>query len=104
MGWLRRLRDWLLGGTVLADWRFILYTRSGCHLCEVAWQRLQRARRRYGFRIEVVDVDGDDALRQRHGQLVPVVEVNGRLRFRGGVNPVLLERLLRAEVERRASS
>jgi hypothetical protein len=68
MRWLRRLRDWLLGGTALADWRLTFYTRQGCHL----------------------------------GKLVPVVVVNGRLRFRGGVNRVLLERLLRAEADRRA--
>lgn len=29
-------------------------------------------------------------------QFVPVVALNGKVRFRGQVNPVLLERLLRA--------
>jgi hypothetical protein len=101
MGWLRRLRDWLLGGRALGDWRLTFYTRRGCHLCEVAWEKVRRARRRYGFQVDVIDVDGDAGLRERFGELVPVVEVNGRLRFRGGVNRVLLERLLRAEADRR---
>ena len=73
--------------------RFILYTRQGCHLCEEA-ATLAQARRRFRFPIETIDVDTDPALRQQYGLEVPVVTVNGQLRFRGRVNPVLLERLL----------
>jgi glutaredoxin len=74
-----------------------MYTRQGCHLCDAAWQRLEKARRRYGFALAVRDVDADPALAERYGSCVPVVTVNGKVRFRGAVNPVLLERLLRAE-------
>jgi glutaredoxin len=74
-----------------------MYTRQGCHLCEEAWQTLQRARERYDFRLETADVDADPALVAAYGECVPVVTVNGVVRFRGAVNPVLLERLLRAE-------
>ena len=42
-------------------------------------------------------MDTDGELVARYGEWVPVVTVNGKVRFRGGVNPVLLERLLRAE-------
>jgi glutaredoxin len=74
-----------------------MYTRRGCHLCEVAWERLEEARRRYDFVLKAQDVDADPALAAQHGNCVPVVTVNGKVRFRGAVNPVLLERLLRAE-------
>ena len=74
----------------------VVYTRHGCHLCEVAWDQLRREQRRHGFRLEAVDVDTDPELVTRHGTCVPVVTVNGRVRFRGAVNPVLLRRLLRA--------
>lgn len=74
---------------------FVVYTRRGCHLCEVAWEQLRRARRRHGFRLEAVDVDTDPDLAARYGSCVPVVTVDGRVRFRGRVNPVLLRRLLR---------
>jgi hypothetical protein len=47
--------------------------------------------------LEAIDVDGDPALVERYGLTVPVVTVNGKERFRGGVSPALLERLLRAE-------
>lgn len=84
--WPRRRLDHL---------HFVLYTRRGCHLCEAAWGQLRRARRRYGFRLEAVDVDRDPELAARYGTCVPVVTVNGRVRFRGAVNPVLLRRRLR---------
>jgi glutaredoxin len=73
----------------------VLYTRRGCHLCEDAKGYLGRARRRYGFALREVDVDTDPDLAARYGQEVPVVEIDGRVRFRGAVNPVLMERLLR---------
>jgi Glutaredoxin-like domain (DUF836) len=74
----------------------VLYTRQGCHLCEDAWGELAAARQRYGFRLSLVDVDSDPRLVTEHGEHVPVVTVNGLVRFRGRVNRVLLERLLRA--------
>ncbi len=74
-----------------------MYTRRGCHLCETAWARLEEARQRYGFVLRAQDVDADPHLAAAHGDCVPVVTVNGKVRFRGVVNPVLLERLLRRE-------
>jgi glutaredoxin len=78
----------------LPHWRVVFYTRRGCHLCDDAWALLQRAQRRHGFVLEAADVDADPALRERFGLTVPVVEVNGKVRFRGRVSPVLLDRLL----------
>jgi glutaredoxin len=76
------------------------YTRSGCHLCDVAWERLQARQRRYGFQLEAVNIDGRPELEACFGESVPVVTVNGRVRFRGTVNEVLFLRLLRAESNR----
>lgn len=74
----------------------ILYTRQGCHLCEDAHEILERARERFGFSLRLVDIDTDPELVRRHGLEIPVVTVDGEIRFRGRVNPVLLTRLLRA--------
>jgi ABC-type hemin transport system ATPase subunit len=79
----------------------VLYTRQGCHLCEHASQVLHQARQRLRFSLSVVDVDGSLDLAARYGDCVPVVTVNGKVRFRGAVNRVLLARLLRAEGRRR---
>jgi glutaredoxin len=74
-----------------------MYTRKGCHLCDIAWEILTRAQNQYGFLIETQDVDSDPVLAEQFGQVVPVVLVNGKVRFRGRINDVLLERLLEAE-------
>src|SRR5437899_847842 len=77
----------------------VMYTRRGCHLCDDAWQQLQARQRRHGFALESVDVDADPELITLYGNEVPVVTVNGTVRFRGGINDVLLDRLLRAAAQ-----
>ena len=68
----------------------ILYTRQGCHLCDNARDVLLR----YGLRPQLVDIDTDPALREQFDTCVPVVVIDGKERFRGRVNEVLLNRLL----------
>jgi glutaredoxin len=81
----------------LTDWNVVMYTRQGCHLCEQAWQQLEQAQHRYQFALQQVDVDADADLVREYGECVPVVVINGRVRFRGVINPVLLKRLLSGE-------
>jgi glutaredoxin len=69
----------------------ILYTRRGCHLCDEAKAVLLR----HGLSPQEVDIDADPQLRERYGQCVPVVVIDGQQRFRGRINEVLLRRLLR---------
>jgi glutaredoxin len=68
----------------------VLYTRRGCHLCDEAHALLQRR----GLLPRLVDIDAHPALRERYNECVPVVEIDGKERFRGRVNEVLLERLM----------
>jgi glutaredoxin len=74
-----------------------VYTRAQCCCCHKAIDLLRDYQRVHGFAIETVDVDSDPALVERFNESVPVVMVNGKVRFKGVVNPVLLERLLLAE-------
>ncbi len=67
-----------------------LFTRQGCHLCDQARQLLES----HGVVVESIDIDQDPALLARYTNCVPVVVLDGRERFRGRVNPVLLKRLL----------
>ncbi|MBA4107613.1 MAG: NrdH-redoxin [Pirellula sp.] len=69
----------------------VIYTRNGCHLCEEAEALLVAQ----GIAPILIDVDADEALRERFNECVPVVEIDGKIRFRGRVDPVLLRRLLR---------
>lgn len=68
----------------------VLFTRSGCHLCDVAKATLLS----HGLEPEEVDIDQDAELRQKYHTCVPVVEIEGQVRFRGRVNELLLRRLL----------
>ena len=76
---------------------FTVYSRAGCGCCHKALDVLNALQPKHGFRVEEVDVDADPALAETFGLSVPVVAVNGKVRFKGVVNPVLLERLLEAE-------
>jgi glutaredoxin len=68
----------------------VLYTRKGCHLCDDALAVLER----HGLSPRRVDIDADADLQQRYNECVPVVVIDGKERFRGRVNEVLLARLL----------
>ena len=76
----------------MANHNVVLYTREGCHLCHDAEQVLMR----YGLRPRLVDIDQDRELVARFDTCVPVVEIDGQVRFRGRVDEVLLRRLLQA--------
>jgi glutaredoxin len=81
----------------LSHLRVTVYTRRQCCCCHKATELLENYRRKYRFTIEAVDIDSDPELAARHGTTVPVVAIGNKVRFRGVVNPVLLERLLLAE-------
>ena len=68
----------------------ILYTRSGCHLCDVAEEILVK----HGLSPQTVDIDLNSRLLEQYNDCVPVVVMDGQVRFRGRVNSVLLKRLL----------
>ena len=76
---------------------FTVYTRVQCCCCHKALDLLKDFQRGHGFQITEVDIDADAELVAKYGNEVPVVAVNGKVRFRGVVNPALLERLLTAE-------
>jgi glutaredoxin len=69
----------------------LIYTRRNCHLCDEAKAVLQR----HGLSLEEVDIDGDAQLREQYDRCVPVVVIDGRERFRGRVDELLLRRILR---------
>ena len=76
--------------------KILLYTRSGCHLCEDAKLVLEKYRAQFGLTIVEVDIDQDAAIEAAYDCWVPVVEIDGKVRFRGQVNEALLLRLLRS--------
>ena len=70
-----------------------VYSRDGCHLCEEAIELLQS----YSAFLppaQEIDIDLDPALRSRFDTEVPVVAIDGKVRFKGRVSDVLLRRLI----------
>lgn len=75
--------------------RVRVYSRDGCHLCDEAVELLWDFR--YGAYLptaEVVDISADPELEAKFKTQIPVVEFDGRIRFRGRINEVLLRRLI----------
>jgi hypothetical protein len=77
----------------------VLYTRAGCHLCEVMKQEIEDAHLPVPYVLREVDVDSDPALAERHGRSVPVLAIEGRVAFKAR----LARAQLIAKVERAAA-
>lgn len=60
----------------------VLYSRKGCHLCEVVKESLAKLSRRGGFSWQEIDVDSDAELRHQFNDEVPVVFIDGRKAFK----------------------
>lgn len=58
--------------------RVTLYSRPGCHLCDVAREVIERVCADLGERYAEVDIDADPQLRERFTDEVPVTFVDGR--------------------------
>ena len=74
----------------------VLYSRPGCHLCEVAREAIDGVRVRHPFSFEEVSIEGDDALEIAYGIRIPVVLVDGEERFEIEVDAGELAALVRS--------
>ena len=72
-----------------------LYSRSNCHLCDVAMESLTNLQSELEFEIEKLLIDGDSELETKYGEQVPVILINGKQhdffrvdpeRFRNAIN------------------
>jgi glutaredoxin len=78
------------------DLHFIIYTRHACPLCDEAARVVAKYQVRHEFSLETQDVDQSPELAKEFGLCIPVIAINGKVRFRGHVNEVLLQRILDA--------
>ena len=56
-----------------------MFTRAGCHLCDDALEVVAAACAASGTEYELVDIDTNPELRERYGDQVPVVTVDGAM-------------------------
>jgi len=71
-----------------------LYGKPGCHLCDEARQAIQAVREERPFELREVDVSLDPALHRRYGERIPVVELGGEELFEYHVDPAALRERL----------
>lgn len=59
-----------------------MYSKPGCHLCEVVKDTLRSLEDRGTFHWREVDIDEDPELRRLYWDQIPVVFVDGRKSFK----------------------
>jgi glutaredoxin len=64
----------------------LLYSRKGCHLCEIVKESLVKLQKRGGFTWREIDVDSNVEIRRLYKDEVPVVFINGRKAFKYRMN------------------
>ena len=78
----------------------VLFTRPGCHLCDVAREtilhlhRLRDSATYFGFAFDEVDIEADEELELEYGIRIPVVEIDDEEAFEVTVDPIQLEEQL----------
>jgi glutaredoxin len=55
-----------------------VFSRQGCHLCQVAEKALEDLRPELDFRVEVIFIDGSAELEKLYGDQVPVIHIDGK--------------------------
>jgi len=55
-----------------------VYTRKGCHLCDMAIETLESLQPELQFDIEKRFIDGDPTLEEKYGEQVPVIHIDGQ--------------------------
>jgi glutaredoxin len=65
-----------------------VYSRHGCHLCEIAEQTINSLRIDLEFSVEVLYIDGNEELEKLYGTEVPVIHINGEHHDFYKVDPV----------------
>ena len=77
-----------------------VYSRSNCHLCEVALEVISEIRKEFEFTISKILIDGNAELEEKYGEQVPVILINNQPhdffrvdpeRFRLAISKIILD-------------
>ncbi len=60
----------------------VVYSREGCHLCDVVKETLKQLEGQADFQWREVDIDADPELRAKYNDEVPVVFIDERKAFK----------------------
>ncbi len=82
--------------------RVVIYTRPGCHLCDVAKAQIAHAGCDDLFTLEEINIDSDAELTRRYGWDIPVVTIDGTHAFKHRLTAEDFRRELRRALGPRA--
>lgn len=58
--------------------RIVMYSKPGCHLCDIAYQLVEGLHRDFDFGLEQIDITTDPDLLEEYGKKIPVLVVDNR--------------------------
>jgi glutaredoxin len=56
-----------------------IYSRSGCHLCEIAIDRINSTLNELDFELDIKLIDDDIKLQEEFGEQVPVILIDDKV-------------------------
>ena len=65
----------------------VVYSRKGCHLCDIVKNQLGQLQPGNNFHWREIDIDTDPELKQKYNDEIPVVFINGRKAFKYRIDP-----------------
>ena len=78
--------------------RFLMYSRTGCGLCEEMLLELSALPAAAGVPIDVLDVDAEPRAQARYGHKIPVLLLGGELVCHGRLDVEEVGKALRASL------
>jgi glutaredoxin len=81
-----------------------IYTKRGCHLCDVAKTNILAAASGREFTLEEIDIETDEQLYARYRYDIPVVLINGIKAFKHSVDVKEFKRKLERLAEKNNKS
>jgi glutaredoxin len=78
----------------------IVYSRPGCHLCDIAKSVITLAGCAEQFTLEEINIESDPELRRKYQYDIPVVTIDGREAFRHRVNADEFRELIKVKFAR----
>ncbi|WP_394234629.1 glutaredoxin family protein [Niallia oryzisoli] len=67
-----------------------LFTRNGCHLCEMAKEIIVELKEEFGFDYEECDIEERDEWTEAYGLMIPVVLIDGKEVQYGQIDKIAL--------------
>lgn len=56
-----------------------IYSRTGCHLCEIAVDKVKSVRDEFNFDLEIKFIDNLQVLEKEYGEQVPVILIDDKI-------------------------